>query len=462
MSTALLDPRMFRAYDIRGKAHEQLTEEACLLIGHAFGSILRERTGKAHPRVCVGRDARTHGPLFEQAVTEGLFKAGCTVLHIGPTPSPVNYFTVCTQGLDGGVQVTASHNPADDNGLKLVVADAHPFCGDDIQLLRKRIEEGTFFTGKGYEEDMEDARTAYINHVSTLFPHSPLHIGVDYGNSVCGPTYGAALTNTGCTLHELYAEPDGTFPNHPADPIQWDTLRELQDLVQKNSLHFGIAFDGDGDRLGVIDDQGRIVTADQTLLLLAHDHLQRHPGTSVVFTVSNSSALDTEISRWGGTPIMSKVGHSFVEHAMHQHGALLGGEQSGHFFCGEEYFPYDDALVAALHILHILHQRKQPLSELLAAFPKMYQAQEQRPHCPDEEKTKIIEKVKKHFLEKYPVNTLDGIRIDFGDGAWAGIRQSNTSPRISICAEARSPEKLQQIEDTVLSHLKTYDSISWS
>lgn len=457
-----LDPRIFRAYDIRGRAHTQLTEESCRLIGQAFGTELRERTGKESPVVCVGRDARTHGPAFEFAVVEGLMESGCTVELIGQTPSPVNYFTVCTRELDGGVQITASHNPAEDNGIKLSLKDADAFSGDDLQRLRIRIEEENFMHGEGRVVPI-DAITPYREFLTTMFHGAGegLSVAVDSGNGVAGPLYCAVLRAVGANLTELYTEPDGTFPNHPADPSKWDTLKELQSTVHEHRASIGLAFDGDGDRVGIVDETGTIRSADDILLLLAKDHLSRFPGAPVVFTVSNSGILQSEISAWGGKPVLCKVGHSFVEHAMREHKALLGGEQSGHFFCGEEYFGFDDALVAALRVLMILKQSGQPLSSLFAAFPKVYQSPERRPTVADEHKGKVIERVTTHFKQSHDVETMDGARIEFGEGAWAGIRQSNTSPRISICIEARSPERLEELEKLILEHLENYEEIEW-
>jgi phosphomannomutase/phosphoglucomutase len=231
--------------------------------------------------------------------------------------------------------------------------------------------------------------------------------------------------------------------------------------VTQEKAHLGIAFDGDGDRLGLVDEKGVIHNADDILLLLAKDHLMRNKGMPVIFTVSNSEILNTEIVRYGGKPIMTKVGHSYVEHAMREHDALLGGEQSGHFFCGEGYYGFDDALVGALRILSIVRRGQKPVSHLFAEFPTVYQAHELRPHCPDDRKTAIITSITEHFQKTHSVITLDGARIDFGDGAWAGIRQSNTSPCISVCMEARSPEKLAEVEAAVLRHLKTYPEIAW-
>lgn len=457
-----IDPRIFRAYDIRGVALEQLTVEAARLIARGYGSELRERMPGKTPRLCVGRDARTHGPQLERAVIDGLAEAGCDVFTIGATPSPLSYFTICDGNFDAGVQVTASHNPAKDNGLKLSLAHAHSFLGDDIQGLRVRIEEGRFASGKG-EVQPYDAVTPYLASMKRMFGDSlaGLKVVVDGGNGIAGPVNCEALRAAGAEVVELFTEPDGTFPNHPADPSKRATLKDLQETVVREKADIGFAYDGDGDRLGLVDEKGAIHSSDAIILMLAEDMLTRHPGTSVVFTVSNSSILETEIPRMGGTPVMCKVGHGNVEHAMTDSKALVGGEQSGHFFCFEDYHSFDDALVAALRLGSIVKRRGQTVSAILDGFPKVYLAQERRPAAPDDKKFAIIEDVKKHFAEKYPVVTMDGARVDFGDGAWAGIRASNTSPCLSICIEARSPEKLKAVEDEILGHMKAYPEIDW-
>ncbi len=458
---AALDPHIFRAYDIRGKALTQLTEEAARLIGRGFGSVLRELYGTDHPRVAVGRDARTHGPVLEHAVIDGLTSVGCMVERIGMTSSPVSYFTVVNRTLDGSVQVTASHNPKEDNGLKLQIRDAEAYAGDDLQSLRKRIEENAFAAPSAGNVSDLDAITPYLEHLSKLFGRcaEELTVILDGGNGVAGPTYLEALLQAGARVKGLFIEPDGEFPNHPADPSKHATLRDLQEEVKRGKASCGIAFDGDGDRVGLVDEKGNIVSADEILLLLAEDHLSRKKGAPVVFTVSNSGVLESEITRLGGKPVMCKVGHSFVEHAMREHGALLGGEQSGHFFCGEDYFGYDDALVAALRILRILKEKQKPLSQLLQSFPKAYQLPEYRPFCPDDRKSAIVQELTTFFAKDHPVLTLDGARIDFGDGAWAGIRQSNTSPRLSIIVEARSTEKLEEVKTAVFGALAAYPEV---
>ena len=461
----ILDKHIFRAYDIRGKADSQITEEACLWIGKAFGSTVRDMYEMDHPTIAVGRDARTHGPKFEAAVIEGLTSAGCNVLKIGQTPSPLSYFTICNREIDGSVQITASHNPKDDNGIKLQIRDAEAYSGDDLQKLYKKIvqyERGEVspLCGEGFVEET-DAITPYINHLSTMFEGcgEGMKIVIDSGNGVAGPVYQEALSKIGAEVTGLFIEPDGTFPNHPADPSKYETLKDLQAKVKEVGADIGLAYDGDGDRLGIVDENGEIRSADEILLLLAKDHLGRNPGKSVIFTVSNSGTLETEIPKWGGVPVMTVVGHSFVEHAMREHDSLLGGEQSGHFFCGEDYFGFDDALVAALRVIKIVKESGSPLSKLMNEFPKVYQAEEFRPHCPDEKKTEIVAAATEHFKKDYSVNDADGARIDFGEGAWAGIRQSNTSPKLSICIEARNPEKLQEVESIVFDHLKTYPDI---
>ncbi len=482
----MIDPRIFRAYDIRGVALTQLTEEACLQIGFAFGQVLQEKYGKEnpHPTVVVGRDARTHSPILQKKVIEGLLAAGCEVFDIGQTPSPVNYFTICTQKFDAGMQITASHNPKEDNGIKLCTRDADAFSGEDLQQLRRRIEQSPFVSpsplgggarGRGGSKNI-DALTPFVAHLTKLFSNvgAGKKIVVDGGNGVAGPCYCEVLRAIGCEVIELYTEPDGTFPNHAADPSKHSTLEELQAKVITEKADCGFAFDGDGDRMGLIDEKGQIVTADQTLLLLAQDHLSRHKGAPVIFTVSNSSLLETEVTKWGGKPVMCKVGHSYVEHAMREQGAMLGGEQSGHFFCGEDYFGFDDAIVAALRILSVLTEsnsipgektknqkpKTKNISDFITDFPIVFQSPERRPHCPDEKKAEVVRLATEHFQKKYPVTTLDGARIDFGDGAWAGIRFSNTSPCLSICIEARSEEKLEAVEKEVLEEVGKYVEIT--
>lgn len=458
---SIIDPFIFRAYDIRGKVPAQINDDICRLIGRAFGSIVRELYDLEHPKLVVGRDMRTHSLSLQKALIEGLVSTGCSVFDIGMTPSPVNYFTIVRQQCDGGLQITASHNPKEDNGVKLQVRNAVAFAGEDIQTLLKKIQAGTFLAGEGTVQNL-DGIAPYVEWIGEQFGASATgaKVVIDTGNGTSGPVMMEALKRAGANAIGLYLEPDGTFPNHPADPSKRATLKELQERVVKEKADIGFAFDGDGDRLGIVDEQGAILSCDSTLLFLAEDYLKRFPGKPVVFTTSMSSTLETEIRKWGGIPVMCKVGHSFVEHEMQAKGAPLGGEQSGHFFLEDLTHGYDDALVVALQVLAILRKGTESLSQRLAHYPAVFTAQEFRPACPDDRKFQIIENITAHFQKSYPVNTLDGARIDFGDGAWANIRASNTSPRLSVCIEARFPEQLSKIEQLVLEHLKTYPEIT--
>ena len=259
----------------------------------------------------------------------------------------------------------------------------------------------------------------------------------------------------------LDVELDYNFPRYNPNPEDMEMLHAMAHAVKEHKADVALGFDGDGDRFGLVDEQGAIRTPDEILLLLARDVLSRNAGTSVVFTVSNSSILDSEVRKLGGVPVMCKVGHSFVEHAMKKAHALIGGEQSGHFFCFENYYHFDDALMAALHDVKIRNQEKKPISQIFSEFPTVFSEHEIRPYCPDDKKKMIVDAVISHFKKDFPVNDLDGARIDFGDGAWAGIRMSNTSPKLSICMEARTEEKLEEVKTTVMDHMKTYPEIVW-
>lgn len=430
------------------------------MIGKGFGSVLRELYKVDNPKIVVGRDVRIHSPQFSESMIKGLTSTGCEVFDIGVTPSPVNYFTVCNGNFDGSVQITASHNPAEDNGIKLQIRNAEAYSGNNLQKLKERIEQNEFLEGEGTVKKY-DAISPYKSKLISMFEKvgEGMQIAVDTGNGVSAPVYTDILEGIGCNVTGLYLEQDGTFPNHPADPSKAETLKDLQKEVIENNLNMGFGFDGDGDRMGLVDENGNVRSADEILLLLAKDHLSRNPRAPVVFTVSCSSLLQSEIANWGGVPIMCPVGHSFVEHTMVKNNSILGGEQSGHFFCGENYYGFDDALVATLRLLKILKDSGETISKLCDEFPKVYQMPEKRPFCEDNAKSNIIDRVIKYFEKDYDIETMDGARIDFGDGAWAGIRMSNTSPALSICIEARSEEKMKEVKMIVMEHLKSYPEI---
>lgn len=458
----MLDPTMFRAYDIRGTYPDQLNAGVAEIIGKSFGTYLQRNLALSNPRVAVGRDGRTHGPELYQAFIQGLLSTGCQVAEVGLSPSPLLYFTVTHAGFDAGCNLTASHNPKEYNGFKLVTQNAHAVFGEELQKILEICQKGDFSQGLG-QQSLANEQEAYWTLLKRLFePKRKLKVVVDTANGVPGAFYPQMIERLGHEVIGLYTELNGTFPNHEPDPVVPANLMDLIEKVKEKKADLGLAFDGDGDRVGVVTEKGDFINADLLLMLLAKDVLNRHSGRSIVFTVSNSQSLFDLVQQWGGKPVMCKVGHSFVEQAMTESNAILGGEQSGHFFLPEDYYPYDDALVAACRVLKILSDSQSPLSDHFLDFPQLYAEVEMRPYCADAVKFEVLTKIQHHFKDKYPNTLLDGIRMDFGQGGWCGIRVSNTSPCLSITMEAQTPEHLAQIKEIVMGHLKGYPEIVWN
>ncbi|MFH1012511.1 MAG: phosphomannomutase/phosphoglucomutase [Candidatus Peregrinibacteria bacterium] len=458
----MVSSTIFRAYDIRGVVGEDLDAEVARDIGKAFGTFLIRERKVRRPKVVVGRDGRTSSPELAEAFISGLVNAGSLVTDVGLCASPLLYFSNTVGGFDAGCNITASHNPAEYNGFKLVARGGHAVYGDDLQTLYKIIAAGEFEKGEGSVVS-GDYLDEYLEKLESLFRfNKKLKVAVDTGNGVAGAFYPRVLSEFGHQVTELYTELDGRFPNHEPDPIVEGNLRDLKREVASRGADIGLAFDGDGDRVAIVTEKGEFVNADRLLMLLSKDVLTRCPGGSLVFTVSNSQVLFDLVRQWGGNPVMCKVGHSYVEAAMSESGAVLGGEQSGHFFLPESYYPFDDALVTSLRVLKIVSDSGKFVSELLSEFPRVFSEPEMRPYCADTEKFGVLEKVKAYFGNKYPHNTLDGIRVELGSGAWAGIRVSNTSPCLSVIMEAGSREKLDEVKEAVLSHLKGYPEIEWN
>ena len=458
----VIQQAIFRAYDIRGTYPDQLNAENAGLIGKGFAAYLNKHLKIKNPKIVVGRDNRIHSEELQKAFINALVESGCKVTNIGLSPSPYLYFANCHGQFDAGCNVTASHNPPQYNGFKLILENAHAVFGDELQKIYQIIQKGDFVMGAGKLASF-NFYDDYLKKLKSLFSFShPLNVVVDTGNGVAGMFYPHLLKILGHDVTEIHTELDGTFPNHEPDPIVEENLADLQKKVLEIKADIGLAFDGDGDRVGLVAENGEFINADKTLMLLSKDALFRHPEKAVVFTVSNSQVLFDLVKEWSGKPVMCKVGHSFVEDAINKNKAILGGEQSGHFFLPENYYPFDDALVTACRILKVVSDAGKSVSSLFDEFPKTYSLPEMRPKCADKIKFKIIKKVTDHFKGKYPCNTLDGIRIDFGNGGWAGIRASNTSPRVSITMEAKSKKELEKIKEVVLGHLKTYPEIEWS
>ncbi len=465
-----LDKHMFRAYDIRGVAYEQVHPEAAYAIAFEFGELVKEKYDKPNPRVVVGRDCRTHGPDLMHAVIHGLLAADCHIEIIGETPSPLNYFMICSTQADAGIQVSASHNPKEDNGLKLNLQNANRFYGENIQMLYGMITKRdvelpnreTLITMPASSSiKTVDATTPYANRMLEMFGHIPsdLKIVIDGGNGVAGPVYPSVLRKLGFEVVELYTQPDGTFPNHQADPSKHETLKELQALVVEQQADIGCAFDGDADRLGLVDEHGAICTSDETLIFLAKDLLSRHPNANIVYTVSNSSRLPMMIEQWGGNAMMAAVGTANVMTAMRSNDALLGGEISGHMFVAEDYYVYDDPLVALLRVVNLMATEQTSLGSMCSALPATIREPEIRPHCPDDRKGIVVKAMEDYYKEHYDINTMDGVRVEFGNGAWTGIRQSNTSPKLSISFEAKTVEDINSMKAVLAQQLKNFPEV---
>lgn len=457
----MIQQGIFRAYDIRGTYPDQLNAENADLIGKGFAAYLIKHLKIKKPKIVVGRDNRIHSEELQKAFINALVESGCKVTNIGLSPSPYLYFANCHGEFDAGCNVTASHNPPKYNGFKLILENAHAVFGDELQKIYQIIQKGDFVMGAGKLVSF-NFYDDYLKKLQSMFSFSRnLNVVVDTGNGVAGMFYPHIIKTLGHDVTEIHTELDGTFPNHEPDPIIEKNLRDLQKKVLEIKADIGLAFDGDGDRVGLVTEKSEFVNADKTLMLLSKDALFRHPGKAIVFTVSNSQVLFNLVKEWGGKPVICKVGHSFVEDAINKNKAIIGGEQSGHFFLPENYYSFDDALVAACRILKVVSDAGKSVSSLFNEFPKTYSLPEMRPKCSDKIKFKIIEKVTDHFKDKYPCTTLDGIRIDFGNGGWGGIRASNTSPRISITMEAKSQKELGKIKKIILDHLKAYSEIKW-
>ncbi|HTT67075.1 MAG TPA: phosphomannomutase/phosphoglucomutase [Gemmatimonadales bacterium] len=440
-----IDPVIFRQYDIRGTVGADLTPDVARAVGAAAGSEARERLGRP-ATVAVGRDNRPSGAELLAALTGGLVATGTKVLDVGPVPTPALYFAIHHLQADGGVQVTGSHNPPEMNGFKLVLGGL-PFAGDDIQTLRERIERDRFATGKGTRaahDVLEAYRREIVTRIGALA--RPLHVVVDCGNGVPGLTYPDALEALGARVDRLYCESDGRFPHHHPDPTVLANLRDLQARVAAAHADAGIAFDGDGDRIGAVDEGGTVLFGDQILALLGIDLVQRlGKGREVIFDVKCSDALVEALESAGAKPTMWMTGHSFIKKKMKESGAVLAGEMSGHMFFGlPDYLGFDDALYAAARLLKILAGQPRPLSALRAALPQYVSTPEIRVECAEERKPAIVAAAARYFGQRYPTVTIDGVRWRTGEG-WGLIRASNTQPLLVLRFEARTEPSLAAI-----------------
>ena len=445
-----INPQIFREYDIRGVVHQDLTPDIVRRLGQGFGTHMAH-LGRRD--LVVGRDGRLSSKTFEQALIEGLISTGCHVIDIGLCPTPVYYFSVFHFDKDGGMVVTGSHNPPEFNGFKVSVGKSTIF-GEEIQNLRRLIEKAEFVVGQGSLSKKEIIRPYqdYIKKNITI--EKRMKVVIDAGNGTAGVVAGPLLKDLGCELEELYCEVDGRFPNHFPDPTIPGNLKELIERVKKNQADVGIGYDGDADRIGVVDDQGNIIWGDQLMILFSREILKGKKGATFVAEVKCSQNLFNDIEKNGGRAIMWRTGHSLIKEKMKEEKAALGGEMSGHIFFADRYFGYDDAIYASCRLIELLSKTDKRLSQLLSDIPKTFITPEVRVDCPDEIKFKVVENVKESLRKDYPVIDVDGVRVKFED-AWGLVRASNTQPALVLRFEALTEKRLEEIKKFVEDKVKS-------
>jgi phosphomannomutase/phosphoglucomutase len=443
-----MNPDIFREYDIRGIAGKDINGDEVFLIGKGIGTYLQNHNCR---KLTVGRDCRTTSDDYAGQIIKGLMATGCDVLDLGVCPTPVFYFSIRHFDRQGGVMITASHNPKEYNGFK-VCQGLDSVYGEELQNIRRLIEGGIFAQGEGACETGEII-TPYKAFVKGNIRLSrPLRIGVDAGNGTAGVVAVPVLRDLGCEVHDLFCEMDGTFPNHEADPTVLKNMKDLIALVKEKKLDVGIGFDGDGDRIGIIDEKGDIVFGDRLMIIFSREILSRKPGSVFISEVKCSQTLYDDIEKHGGKPIMWRTGHSLIKKKMKEEKAELAGEMSGHMFFADRYFGFDDATYAACRLLEILADTGKTVSALLADVPVTFNTPEIRVDCPDNIKFKVVEQITEHFKKDYKVIDIDGARVLFGDG-WGLVRASNTQPALVLRFEALSRERLDIIRNTVESTL---------
>ena len=439
-----INPQIFREYDIRGVVNKDLTPDIVRKIGQGFGTLMT-RSGRRD--LVVGRDGRLSSKDFAEALIEGLISTGCNVVDIGLCPTPVYYFSIFHLDKDGGMMVTGSHNPPEFNGFKVSVGKSTIF-GKEIQNLRELIEKGKFVTGKGDVSEMEIVQP-YQDYIrKNIHAGKGMRVVIDAGNGTAGVVAGPLLRDLGCEVEELYCEVDGRFPNHFPDPTIPGNLKDLIERVKKTRADVGMGYDGDGDRIGVVDEQGNIIWGDQLMILFSREILKRKKGSAFVAEVKCSQNLFDDIEKHGGKATMWKTGHSLIKERMKEEKAVLGGEMSGHIFFADRYFGYDDAIYASCRLIELLSGKDQKLSQLLNDVPKTFITPEIRVDCPDEIKFKVVEKVKEMLSKDNPIIDVDGVRVKFEDG-WGLVRPSNTQPVLVLRFEALTEKRLQEIRKLV-------------
>jgi len=449
-----MNPYIFRKYDIRGIVDTDFTPKVVTCLGRAFGTFIKRSGGT---RISISGDVRLTTPKLKEGFAQGVLDTGITVLDMGIAPTPANYFSMFHIEIDGAVQITGSHNPPEFNGFKLSYKQL-PFYGEQIQTLRRLIENGDFDTGTGRIEEI-DIMTPYQAMLEEKISiEKPMKAVIDCGNAVACLSAPYIFPSVGIETYELYCNIDGTFPNHHPDPTEDKNLMELVKIVKSGEFDFGVAFDGDADRVVAVDETGGIIRSD-ILMTLFLPEIIKNKGDAIIFDVKCSQALEDMIEKYGGTPVMWKTGHSLIKDKMKELNVLFAGEMSGHIFFADDYYGYDDAIYVSLRLAQLLSRTDKTLSELTDKIPNYYSTPEMRLKCPnDEEKFKISQKADEYFKANYDCITVDGVRIKYDDG-WGLVRASNTQPVIVCRFEARSLGRLKAIQKEIIHKLSEFGEI---
>ncbi len=445
---------IFRAYDIRGIVENALTPDAVCQIGRAFATQALSQQQKT---VVIGRDGRLSSPTLAQKLAEGLRAGGCDVIDIGMVPTPVLYYATHKLKTGTGIMVTGSHNPPAYNGLKMLIG-GDTLYGDSIKMLYHSIVENHLSSGSGHFREQSILAEYCDTIVNGIKLERALNIAIDCGNGVAGVIATELFTRLGCTVTELFCEVDGNFPNHHPDPSRPENLIDLQKVIGEKSLDIGLAFDGDGDRVGILDNQGNILWADRQMMLYAEDVLKRKPGALIIYDIKSTSNLGEVISKLGGEPLMWKTGHSFIKAKMKQTGAELAGEMSGHIFFKERWFGFDDGLYSAARMLEIISQQKETTADLFKKLPDSVNTPELQINFAEGEHYKFMEKfIANAKFNDAEIITIDGIRVNYRNG-WGLVRPSNTTPSLVLRFEADDTNTLDAIQQVFRQQLLAVDS----
>ncbi len=450
----MLNPLIFREYDIRGIADQELLDADVEELGRGIGTFF---LGRQQRKINLGRDCRLSSERLRNALMRGLRATGCDVTDLGVVPTPLLYYSVFHLRADAAVMITGSHNPPEYNGFK-VVSGASTIHGEDIQAVRRIIESQAFAQGSG-SESSHDIVTPYVEEIAAQFvlPRR-IRVVADAGNGTAGPVMHRILEKLNCDATELFFEMDGHFPNHHPDPTLPQNLESLIRAVKETGADLGLAFDGDSDRIGAVDEHGAVIYGDQLMIIYASEILTRKPGATFIGEVKCSQVMYDEIRRRGGNPIMWRTGHSLIKAKMKEEHAELAGEMSGHMFFADRYYGFDDALYAACRLMEIVSRSGRPLSAQLAGLPSTVTTPELRFDCPDRLKFRVVERVSEHFRKTHETVTVDGVRVLFPEG-WGLVRASNTQPVLVLRFEASTPALLEQYRKEVEEVVERFSAV---